>query len=409
MMTDNNHRHAICAVNKQFLFFILTLIFSLNSFGQTTHLQIIEPHIGFTPFLVENFKNELKEIDNIIDNQGYEYLTEQQRSLYERNEETAMFFEKDDWYNCSWVYVVNASSALKPFGNIDYKAQNIHDFNFETAWVEGVKGYGIGESITYRFPYWDEDISGEKMSSDIAVTNVIIFNGYLKSYRAWRDNSRVKQLKLYINGEPYALLNLQDTIAMQVFNIGNHSSTTDLYMTFEITDVYKGNKYDDTAISELEFDGTGCLCFAKGTVIAVPDGEKPIEELTVGDTVLTLNTETGKVETATVAGLQSRKHFVYELDFGEIKIKTTEDHPFYFDGKYYSVAPNNTYGITTQAFSTGQNVNFLNGKTLGKITLKGIKKLDGYETTYTITKLNKNSLFFANGICVATEETVKCK
>jgi hypothetical protein len=278
---------------------------------------------------------------------------------------------------------------------LNYSSTNAHDFSLRTAWIESVEGYGIGESITYRF------------APSPPVTTVFIYNGYMKSDQTWQDNSRVKQLKLYVNRKPYALLNLQDIKSCQIFQIAEDPGlqVTDgyLYLKFEITAVYKGDKYDDTAISELTFDGTGVHCFAKGTMVAIPDGEKPIEQLKTGDQVLSFNTTTNSVETATILELANRRHSLYELDFETVKIKVTDDHPFYFDGKYYSIVKNDKYGVKTDVLSIGQRVNFLSDGKIKAIQLQAISKLDTYEDTFTITKLDKNSLFFANGITVATE------
>ncbi|MBL7828390.1 MAG: hypothetical protein JNJ57_17290, partial [Saprospiraceae bacterium] len=80
---------------------------------------------------------------------------------------------------------------------------------------------------------------------------------------------------------------------------------------------------------------------------------------------------------------------------------------FYFNGIYYSVKENNQYGIQTKALNVGQQIHFLiNGHTQ-PMELMAIKKLDRCEMTYTITKLDKNSLFFANGACVGVEGNVR--
>lgn len=47
--------------------------------------------------------------------------------------------------------IVWASSELKPQGGNDYGAANAFDGDRSTAWVEGVKGLGEGESLTVQF------------------------------------------------------------------------------------------------------------------------------------------------------------------------------------------------------------------------------------------------------------------
>lgn len=383
---------------------IFAVLFPLIASGQDNSLKIIEPtHLSTPPTLNESRLNkELQEAQYIRDTEGEEHLSEKQKNITDwadnwwyadTNDLWYVGQIGDGWYNCGWPDSIFATSSLQPLNEIDYKAENAHDWSLRTAWIEGVKGDGIGESITYRFS-----------EGTPPITTVDVYNGYAKSEKTWRDNSRVKQLKLYINGQPYALLNLKDTYQLQTFDIGEHPGSG-TFLKFEITDVYKGDKYDDTAISEINFYGTGCLCFAEGTMISTPEGEKPIEQLRVGDKVLSLNEQTNEPEEATVLELANREHYLYVLDFGSVKIKTTADHPFYFEGNYYSIERNSTYGIETKSLIVGQSVNYLNKGRLEAVVLEKIDKLDSRETTYTITKLDKNKLFFANGLCVSTEKT----
>ncbi|MEM6726249.1 MAG: hypothetical protein AAF598_19565, partial [Bacteroidota bacterium] len=159
------------------------------------------------------------------------------------------------WYNGGGLDTQSTTSHLPIYKNITYHGSNAHDLSFETAWVEGVKGHGIGEKITYHFP-----------AENPRITEIKIANGYIKSEIAWRNNSRVKQLKMYLNGELYAFLNLADSRQLQTFKVEpiGHGDREDYEklcslpewtMTFEITAVYPGEKYEDTAITEIFFDG----------------------------------------------------------------------------------------------------------------------------------------------------------
>ena len=154
------------------------------------------------------------------------------------------------WYCGGQVGRITASSSLQSQGKYSYGAENLHDFDHETAWVEGKEGYGIGEYITYEFPYRSP-----------RVTTINIHNGYVKSDQAWLANSRVKKLKVYYNDVPYAILLLENSRSLQWFDVGvlgNHPSPKNAKvwtLKFEILEVWPGTKYKDTAISDIYFDG----------------------------------------------------------------------------------------------------------------------------------------------------------
>ena len=70
----------------------------------------------------------------------------------------------------------------------------------------------------------------------------------------------MKRLKMYYDGQPYAILELQDTRDEQDFNVGllgycDVDHPEDWTLRFEILEVYPGRKYRNTAITELYFDG----------------------------------------------------------------------------------------------------------------------------------------------------------
>jgi hypothetical protein len=149
------------------------------------------------------------------------------------------------WSNANNIV---ASSALKAQGSKSYKASNVFDRDPETAWVEGVKGNGVGQWIEYR------DVSGCSISS------IKILNGYVKSDKAWNENARVKRLKVYCNGKPKCILELQNSRSWQSFDIDGGLGYDVHTIRFEILDVYPGSKYQDTAISEIYFDCTQFDC-----------------------------------------------------------------------------------------------------------------------------------------------------
>ena len=157
-----------------------------------------------------------------------------------------LYSEKCSWYCGGEVKSVTASSCLKPIKSFNYKGENAHDFDHESVWA--TDGKGIGESLTYTFE-----------GKCPRITTVKILNGHVKSGTAWSVNSRVKKLRMYYNGKPYAILALQDSRTLQCFDVGtlgfHDAAKPDWTLKFEILEVYPGSKHDDTVIAELYFDG----------------------------------------------------------------------------------------------------------------------------------------------------------
>jgi len=167
-------------------------------------------------------------------------------------------FPGDSWYDGGMrVTKFNAPSTLKSYKNITYNPENAHDMDVTTAWVEGDADYGIGAYLEYEFDTREMDYIGEDHT--YAIYDICIANGYKKSKRLWEANSRVKTLKMYVNGEPFALLELLDIFEFQTISVPKIPLPQKglLTLRFEIVEVYPGTKYKDTAITELLFSGSG--------------------------------------------------------------------------------------------------------------------------------------------------------
>jgi hypothetical protein len=243
---------------------IILLVASLKASGQTA--KDMYPTLGYlvdkSPEKEIKFNQQKKKCDEVWGIPFDKLSADDQKVLKYCNEE---FDGVENYYEilgpgCSWYCgggqdTLTASSVLKSQGENNYAARNAHDLNYKTAWVEGVSGYGIGEYLVYHFP-----------PENPRITEIKVVNGYVKSDKSWRENSRVKKLKLYIDDKPFAILNLQDTKNEQIFGFspignGDRDDFKKLKvgpwwtMKFEIMDVYKGDKYDDTVITEIYFDG----------------------------------------------------------------------------------------------------------------------------------------------------------
>ena len=178
----------------------------------------------------------------------YEAMSPEEKALVEFGEEDSVlghfYSAACSWYCGGEISKVSSSSAL----SAKYDGENAHDFSLLNVWAEGVPGNGEGEYLIYTFP-----------GRCPRITTIEILNGYTKTEKAWLDNGRVKRLRMYYNGEPYAILELEDTRRLQSFDVGilgyHDASSPDWTLKFEIIDVYPGDKYADTVITELFFDG----------------------------------------------------------------------------------------------------------------------------------------------------------
>lgn len=346
---------------------------------------------------------------------GYERLSATDKKKYDQCSENEM---KGYWDavgdECSWYCgggpdSVWASSTLRAQAGISYKAENAHDLSYKNAWVEGVAGYGIGEYLLYRFG-----------ATSPRINKIVVANGYVKSEKAWRDNSRVKKLKLYFNNKPLAILNLQDNRNEQIFHfdpIGYSdrenwdalASKPAWTLKFEILEVYKGDRFDDCAISEIWFDGIDVHCFGAGTKITMADGStKEIEAVQKGDRVLSYDEATKTLVPVPVTRLVQKQHSsLVKLVLEDREIVTTTDHPFLTEQKGWA-------SVNTDR----SNLNYLHERKISRlspgeklfvpeenryVSLLRMEKIRGPQLTYTL-ELKGGDSFVANGMLVKTEE-----
>ena|GEM_PF-2525500 len=139
-----------------------------------------------------------------------------------------------------------ASSCLPPAkgGAIDYKVENAFDNNITTAWIEGDKGKGVGESISFDF------------AQPVEITAINIWNGYQKTATGKRDpfkaNQIASKIRLTINGKT-SEHELKDERGSQTINLSGDITST---VKIEILAVHDATKADpDCGFSEIEFTG----------------------------------------------------------------------------------------------------------------------------------------------------------
>lgn len=152
-----------------------------------------------------------------------------------------------------------------------YAAGNVLIQDRQSAWAEGAEGPGIGESITYRQSCtyglnnkWEAityDNREPEVDGFMRYSEICIVNGYAKTRQTWEENGRIKKLLLYVEGRPYAYLELEDTVQPQYFMLPQDDIKVInggmLEARFEIVEVYPGSKYEDTCLTGLIMEFTG--------------------------------------------------------------------------------------------------------------------------------------------------------
>lgn len=151
---------------------------------------------------------------------------------------------------------VEASSELKGSGSKSYSPKNLIDKDPSTAWVEGAKGTGVGETITL---YLDKKQP---------VYGIQLVNGYTAGYEQYINNGTVTSVKVDFGGGVFAEsdelvgygnvnFTAQELAEINRFRIGLDEPVTTDTITITITGAAEGEKYDDICISEIWVYGSG--------------------------------------------------------------------------------------------------------------------------------------------------------
>lgn len=148
------------------------------------------------------------------------------------------------------VVSIEATSVLEASESATYKPENLLDGNFSTAWVEGEAGVGTGTTITI------------KLEQPTLVYGLKLYNGYQKSKDLFVQNGRVKHVTMsnrdniladtdVYYDKPYEM----DTDFAEYdrpYNLISFQQPTVVdEIVITIQDACAGDKYEDTAISEV--------------------------------------------------------------------------------------------------------------------------------------------------------------
>lgn len=184
----------------------------------------------------------------------------------------------NNYYKSIKKWTDGRSSALieKDYDRFYYEQFKIWDKDLSTAWVEGAPGNGIGEWIVIDVRGQYQGLTDKDSDTDKKIkTELKINNGFCKSEKTFKNNNRVKKAKITFYEVPVQVgqsktiaiedpqifyeteIELKDTMDEQTFSfisspkVQDPDNTLDLYLKLTILDVYPGEKFQDTCISEM--------------------------------------------------------------------------------------------------------------------------------------------------------------
>jgi intein/homing endonuclease len=131
-------------------------------------------------------------------------------------------------------------------------------------------------------------------------------------------------------------------------------------------------------------------CFPAGTKITLANGTyKNIENVVIGEEVLTYNEKTQVYEAGIVGDLKVHEvDTLIDLSFGDINLTTTPEHPFFVKGKGWVTADHLNVNDICLTDDNKDSV------------IAHIKKYKNKCKVYNLLSVSENHNFFANKILV---------
>lgn len=153
-------------------------------------------------------------------------------------------------------------------------------------------------------------------------------------------------------------------------------------------------------------------CFISGTLVLMANGtQKEIENIQVGDSVLSYNFQSKQIEAKKVIELVSPIHTkMVEIDFTDgNKNLNTFDHPYFIKDKgWASYDPDMTfekYNLKVEKIENGDVCYLYKNEILVETQIDSLKEVTGNFQTYNLNNVEDNNNFFANGVLVHNKVT----
>lgn len=150
------------------------------------------------------------------------------------------------------VSFITSSSVLQETGYY-HGPEQANDHNFSTDWSEGSSGAGEGEWIQYNF------------ASATEIDSFVIYPGFWKSQQLFQLNNRPATMTISFSDGRECYVSFSNDKLPQVIKL--EAPLTVTWVRFTVDSVYRGTKYNDCCISEINiYSSTGAADNAVPTI-----------------------------------------------------------------------------------------------------------------------------------------------
>ncbi|WP_299125902.1 hypothetical protein [uncultured Winogradskyella sp.] len=179
---------------------------------------------------------------------------------YEKKDEVVIWSDKLFGRCCSNTDISFTKNLFfkmsSNYSNTKYPITNVSDQQYLTAFVFKPN---LNVEIDVQLDLDKSFLDGKYSNKNLLKANEIIMNpiklsivnGYVKSKTLFYENSRVKELRVSINNQYIQSIILLDTPLVQEFKVNAVFKTNDI-ISLEPASYYKGTKYNDVCISEIQ-------------------------------------------------------------------------------------------------------------------------------------------------------------
>ena len=129
--------------------------------------------------------------------------------------------------------------------------KKLNDEKAETTWVAADGTSGVGARLKLLFP---KKLHAEA-EGNIPIYGLDIINGDWSSEERWKARARVKKARIYYRDKPLADVTFSDNRRWQRVMFPDQFARSGDWMTFEILEIYPGEKGAGAALTEIVLQG----------------------------------------------------------------------------------------------------------------------------------------------------------